>query len=339
MEDYSYHYNIKIVGVSAVAERETAQQTADLCIKLFTALGVEDVSISDIDTAHRVPSHLASSRPKAIICKFVHRLAKDKVMAARRAVGNLNAEKLQLESSADVNHISLYDHLTSRIQELLYKSKQTRAAKNYKYCSAKNGFMYNDLDNTLRNNHNIHSQCIQSRYFSVHSFKKFSKKLSENEIQTSYSIFHNNIVIINGNLENLTVLLDELNFHFSIIGITETKMTNSNESNFHLTIPGNCFEQVPTPLASGGAGLFIESSLNYNILEKTSYTAFQALWIEIPFVNHKNIVCGIVYPQHNSPEYFQKYFEDKIEELVSSDKVIYIMGDFNVDLLNVKNLR
>jgi hypothetical protein len=79
--------------------------------------------------------------------------------------------------------------------------------------------------------------------------------------------------------------------------------------------------------------LFIESSLNYNILEKTSNTAFQALWIEIPFVNHKNIVCGIVYRQHNSPEYFQKYFEDKIEELVSSDKVIYIMGDFNVDLL------
>jgi hypothetical protein len=56
------------------------------------------------------------------------------------------------------------------------------------------------------------------------------------------------------------------------------------------------------------------------------------LWIEIPFVNHKNIVCGIVYRQHNSPEYFQKYFEDKLEELVSSDKVIYIMGDFNVDL-------
>lgn len=73
--------------------------------------------------------------------------------------------------------------------------------------------------------------------------------------------------------------------------------------------------------------------LNYNVLENISNTAFQAVWIEIPFVNHTNIVCGIVYRQHNSPEYFQKYFEDKIEELVSSDKVIYIMGDFNVDLL------
>ena len=38
------------------AERETSQQTADLCMTLFTALGVEEVSLKDIDTAHRVPS-------------------------------------------------------------------------------------------------------------------------------------------------------------------------------------------------------------------------------------------------------------------------------------------
>ena len=63
-------------------------------------------------------------------------------MAARKAAGNLNAEQLQLESSADVNHISLYDHLTPRIQEILSKSKRTRAAMNYKYCWAKNGFVY-----------------------------------------------------------------------------------------------------------------------------------------------------------------------------------------------------
>jgi hypothetical protein len=69
-------------------------------------------------------------------------------MAARRAAGNLNVEQLQLESSADVNHISLYDHLTPRIQELLSKSKQTRAAINCKYCWAKNGFVY------LRKTHN-----------------------------------------------------------------------------------------------------------------------------------------------------------------------------------------
>ena len=44
---------IKVVGVSIVAERETSQQTGDLCLKVVAGLGVEDVTFSDIDTAHR----------------------------------------------------------------------------------------------------------------------------------------------------------------------------------------------------------------------------------------------------------------------------------------------
>ena len=59
-------------------------------------------------------------------------------------------------------------------------------------------------------------------------------------------------------------------------------------------------------------------------IQKTSNEAFQAIWIEISFVNHKNIVCGIIYRQHNSTEYFQSYFEEVIEKMVSDDKTVYI---------------
>ena len=86
-------------------------------------------------------------------------------------------------------------------------------------------------------------------------------------------------------------------------------------------------------MASGGIRLFVvDQSLYYTVLEKTSNEAFQAIWIEISFVNHKNIVCGIIYRQHNSPDYFQSYYE----EMVSDDKTVYIMGDFNIDFLKCK---
>ena len=95
-------------------------------------------------------------------------------------------------------------------------------------------------------------------------------------------------------LENLqTHLLQELNFHFNIIGISETKITNVNSQFCVANIPGYAFEHVPTPLASGGVGMFIDRSQNYHILEKTSNEAFQALWVEIS----KNIICGI--QKHN----------------------------------------
>ena len=103
-------------------------------------------------------------------------------------------------------------------------------------------------------------------------------------LRSSFSIFHNKIVSINHNLENVELLLDELDFHFDVTGITETKITNSDESKPHPSIPGLCFWACTIT-----TGLFVDQSVNYNILEKPSNEAFQALWVEISFVNHKNI--------------------------------------------------
>ena len=156
----------------------------------------------------------------------------------------------------------------------------------------------------------------------------------------TFSIFHNNVRSLSRNLENLeTHLLDELDFHFDLIGVTETKITNSNELMFNPNIAGYTFEYVPTPLASGGVGLFINEALNYEILEKTSNEAFQALWIEISFTQKKNIICGIIYRQHNSPEQFQQYFENTIEKLTLSGKQLFLMGDINIDLLKSETCR
>ena len=91
------------------------------------------------------------------------------------------------------------------------------------------------------------------------------------------------------------------------------------------------------PLLSGGVGLFIDQSLNYRILEKISNEAFQALWAEITFENKKNVICGILYRQHNSPECFQLYFDESIEKFASSGKDIVVMGDFNIDLLKCES--
>ena len=43
------------------------------------------------------PATTSRNRPNAIVCKFVRRLAKDQVMAARKKVGGLKAEELGLQ--------------------------------------------------------------------------------------------------------------------------------------------------------------------------------------------------------------------------------------------------
>ena len=52
-QDYSYSFNIKILGVPELSDREKAEDTSNLCVNLFNKMGAE-VSIRDIDIAHSV---------------------------------------------------------------------------------------------------------------------------------------------------------------------------------------------------------------------------------------------------------------------------------------------
>ena len=138
---------------------------------------------------------------------------------------------------------------------------------------------------------NMQNKQIVSNYYSPHSFEQWTNKNSKAlEKDDTFSIFHNNVRSLCRNLEHLeTHLLNELDFKFDVVGVTETKINNSSPLLFNPNISGYNFEYVPTPLASGGVGLYIDKTINYDILEKTSTVAFQALWIEISFTKKKNI--------------------------------------------------
>ena len=50
-QEYSYKYNVKIVGVPQMSQDKSSAITSALCERLFKAMG-SAVSIQDIDTAH-----------------------------------------------------------------------------------------------------------------------------------------------------------------------------------------------------------------------------------------------------------------------------------------------
>ena len=73
--------------------------------------------------------------------------------------------------------------------------------------------------------------------------------------------------------------------------------------------------------------------------QKTSNEAFQVLWIEIQSSQKSEIICCIVYRQHNSPKRFQEYFDETLEKLIASNKSVYIVTDFNINLLPAETSR
>ena len=72
---------------------------------------------------------------------------------------------------------------------------------------------------------------------------------------------------------------------------------------------------------------------NYTVIERNTIETFQAIWIEIHFRDKKNVIFGAVYRQHNSPNDFLSYFDSALETYSSNGKILYILGDFNIDLL------
>lgn len=75
---YSYQYSLMIVEVPQIKENESAYETTNLCLKMFSALG-NDISALEIDIAHRVQQRAVvtnngrPTRPNPTVCKFTKR--------------------------------------------------------------------------------------------------------------------------------------------------------------------------------------------------------------------------------------------------------------------------
>ena len=139
---HSYQYNLKIVGVPQIKENESADETNNLCLKMFSALG-NDISGLEIDIAHRVQQRVAvtnngrPTRPNPIVCKFTRRLTRNTVLSSRSNSSQLTAEALGLPPTSMVNRILIFPQLTPRLQGLLRATMKHQNAYNYKWCWAK----------------------------------------------------------------------------------------------------------------------------------------------------------------------------------------------------------
>ena len=62
-------------------------------------------------------------------------------MDARRRVSSLQAKDLGFEENVLVDDIALYDHLSSRLQTMLYEARKFKNEKGFKFCLARGGFV------------------------------------------------------------------------------------------------------------------------------------------------------------------------------------------------------
>ena len=132
---------------------------------------------------------------------------------------------------------------------------------------------------------------------------------------------------------------------FSIITLQETWLSSDNDTS-HLQLDGYDFIHKPMQCSlHGGVGIYIQNNLKYQILEyEGNPEVWDGIFIEITLkciTADRKIILGNIYrPPRNNLENYNKFNEDLqniFESLSHSNSELVITGDFNFDLLKLKD--
>ena len=193
--------------------------------------------------------------------------------------------------------------------------------------------LFNDLDNHNKDE----PAAINCSYYD------YSTPIP-NSNKNNNSMFHLNIASLGLHKEELETSLSLLNFEFDVIAITETKIRAGIEPIFDPSLTGYKHYQTPTECGKGGALIYIKNKFNCKQrkdLEEKMYKSceLESVFVEVINEGKKNKIFGCIYrhPSMEIEDFNKNFFEQFIEKLSSENKIAYLLGDYNIDLLNIES--
>ena len=171
----------------------------------------------------------------------------------------------------------------------------------------------------------------------------FNKLCSEHSVMSDhFSIFHLNIRSMTKNLHNLLDYLNNLDMKFAIICMSETWL-NDNNRDLHSLNSYTHISQCRLNRIGGGVSIFLKDTIAHSrrIDLDVNNSHIESLFIEIPkeLVSHKqNVIVGVIYrPPNTEVDVFNNHLTTILSTIKSENKIAYISGDFNINLLNVES--
>ena len=166
-----------------------------------------------------------------------------------------------------------------------------------------------------------------------------NKKIDDLKIcEDSFSLLHTNIRSASKNLSRFDEYLSNLHHRFSVVGISESWLKDHNSQLYGLE--GYIGEhQCRTLKGGGGVSLFIRDNIEYFIREDISIknNHLESIFIEIDKDNigkSQNAIVGVLYrPPGMDVKIFNEYLDNILSQVKAEKKLLYIMGDYNIDLL------
>ena len=164
------------------------------------------------------------------------------------------------------------------------------------------------------------------------------------QTQNDFAICCHNINSFSKNLESFkTHCLSNLSHNFDVLGFVETKITDDIDNLFTIQNYNKFTNNYKRN--SGGLAMFVRDNLEVKQRQDLykSSNEIEYLFVEIVDKSNvgdrENIICGVVYRRpHTDINIFLTEFATLLDSLKANRSRVYLMGDFNLNLLSYNSL-
>ena len=196
----------------------------------------------------------------------------------------------------------------------------------------------NDPDQNYFNDETFNN--FETKYFFQEDIKETLYETTQFE---NLSLLHLNIRSLNTNFEDFRNLLQETDFPFNIICLTETWFSDKSfqeNSNFHLLNYDAIHLERKTQKRGGGVLIYVKTNLMYKIRNDLSISDCDREILSIEIINNegKNFIISCCYkPPNGNVKKFNEFLNHIFECANNENKGIFTLGDFNMNCLNYEN--
>ena len=177
--------------------------------------------------------------------------------------------------------------------------------------------------------------------FSKKQFMDLTSKLEQDK-NLNNQLFSTYFLNIDGNKTNFNQLTAELNMikhKFSVVALAETNIDESHKELYKL---GDEYTPVYQSKLDGkskgsGLGLYIKNNFSHETMDEFSACNenIEYKFVRLTLENNDFTIVGVIYrPPNGDLKIFNQDFELLLSKL--PDKNCYILGDYNINLLDIK---
>ena len=158
-----------------------------------------------------------------------------------------------------------------------------------------------------------------------------------------FKMGHLNIQGIQNKIDQIDLLVNSSQNNIHILGLSETKL-NSNHMNSIFEVKNyQMFRKdrvisVDRPEHGGGLIVYVKDGINCKRRYDLECEQIECVWLEIFPTNCKSFLIGNIYRHPNETVNWNERFENYLDKVLECEKEMYLMGDFNRDLMqgNIK---